>query len=225
MEDAPFPIIQNPKEIINTSFEIKQEEKNYKLNMKVINQKIILNILEEKDLMKEYEIKLNFDELKNYHKIFLTFSSWKDFNDFIKATIENNKILIKQNKENQITIEIMIEYIFKQNIIKFDLNQKKISSNLSTQDLYQKFTSINQICKNIEMNYKKVIEDNNNIKEENNKIKENIESFIEDNNKLKEEIKNIKEDNKILKQEKQKLNDEKLKIEKKLKILKMKIRI
>ena len=168
MEDAPLPIIQTPKEEIKESFGVKQEENNYKLNINIINQEIILNILDEKDFMKEYEIKLTFDELKNIHKIFLTFSSCKDFIDFIKATIENKKISIKKNKENQITIELIFEYIFKQNIIKFELEQKRINFELAIHDLYQKYS-------NLEMNYKKVIEENKNIK---NKFK-----ILEDENK------------------------------------------
>ena len=168
MEDAPLPIIQTPKEEIQETFEIKQKEMNYKLNINIINQEIILSILDEKDLMKEYEIKLTFDELKIMHKIFLTISSSKDFIDFIKASLENKKILIKKNKENQMIIELIVEYLFKQNIIKFELNQKKMNLELSIQDLYQKFTYL-------EMNYKKVIEENKNIK---NKFK-----ILEDENK------------------------------------------
>ena len=33
MDDAPLPIIDTPKEKFIESFEIKQEEKNYKLNI------------------------------------------------------------------------------------------------------------------------------------------------------------------------------------------------
>ena len=191
MEDAPLPIIQTPKEEIKESFEIKQEENNYKLNINIINQELTLNILDEKDLMKEYEIKLTFDELKIIHKIFLIFNSCKDFIDFIKASVENKKMFIKRNKENQMTIEFMVEYLFKQNIIGFDLNQKKMNLELSIQDLYQKFINISEICKNL-------IEENKNIKEEN---------------------KNIKEDNIILKQENQKLNDRVCILEEKIKII------
>ena len=36
MEDAPLPIIQTPKEEHKESFEIKQQEKNYKLNINII---------------------------------------------------------------------------------------------------------------------------------------------------------------------------------------------
>jgi len=202
MEDAPSPIIQTPKEEHKESFEIKQQEKNYKLNINIINQEIILNILDEKDLMKEYEIKLTFDELKVIHKIFLTFGSSQDFIDFIKATIENKKMSIKKDKENQMTIEIIVEYLYKQNVIKFELNQKKMNFELSIKDLYQKFENINETYKNLEMNYNKIIEDNKIIKGENNKIKE---------------------DNIILKQENQKLNDRIYKLEEKIKTIESKM--
>ena len=43
MDDAPLPIIQTPKEEIKESFEIRQEDKNYILNINIINQEIILN--------------------------------------------------------------------------------------------------------------------------------------------------------------------------------------
>ena len=155
--------------------------------------------------MKEYEIKLTFDELKVIHKIFITFSSSQDFIDFIKGAIENKKVLIKKNKENQMTIELIVEYLFKQNIIKFELNKKKMNFELISEDLYQKIANINEICKNLEFNYKKIIEENKNIKEENNEIKE--------------DIKNLKEDNKILKEENQKLNNENFKLEEKIKII------
>ncbi len=36
MEDDPLPISQTPKEEIKESFEIKQEEKNNKLNINII---------------------------------------------------------------------------------------------------------------------------------------------------------------------------------------------
>ena len=184
MEEVPLPMPLTKKEEIKESFKISQEEKNFKLNIEIINQEIILNVLDEKDLMKEYEIKLTFDELKKKNKIFLTFSSCQDFIDFIKATIENKKILFKKNKENQMTIEFMVEYLFKQNTIKFDLNKKKINLELCAQDLYQKFANISEICKNLEMNYNKVIE-------ENKGLKENITNLKNDNKILKNENKNL----------------------------------
>ena len=60
MEDAPLSKTLTPKEV-KESFKINQEEKNYKLKIEIINQEIILNVLDGKDLMKEYEIKLTFD--------------------------------------------------------------------------------------------------------------------------------------------------------------------
>ena len=64
MEDAPTPIHVIEKEKILDSFEIKQDENIYKLNIEVINQDITMNLSVEKDYKKEYEIKLNVISLK-----------------------------------------------------------------------------------------------------------------------------------------------------------------
>ena len=187
-----------PKEEIKESFEINQEGKNYKLKIEIINQEIILNVLDEKDLMKEYEIKLTFDELKVFHKIFLTLNSSQDFIDFIKATIENKKILIKENKENQITIELIIEYLFKQNIIKFDLIKKKMNLELIVQDLYQKMEKVTEENIKMKEDIESLKEDNKIIKEENKIIKKENEKLINENLEIKQKIKSIENKNKNL---------------------------
>ena len=191
MDDTPLPMTPTPKKTIKESFEINQKEKNYKLNIEIIDQEIILNLLDKKDLMKEYEIKLTFDKLKEFYKIFLTLNSSQDFIDFIKASIENKKILIKKNKDNQITIELMIEYLFKQNIIEFDLIQKKMNLELIVQDLSERIEKIKDTCKIFEMNSKRVTEENNIIKDENKKMKEDIDNLKKENNKMREDNKKL----------------------------------
>ena len=191
MEGAPLPTILTPKEEINKSYEINQEGNNYKLNIKIINQEITLNILDKKDLMKEHEIKLTFGELKNLHKIFLIINSCQDFIDFINAIIENKKLLIKKNQENKMAIEIIVEYLYKQNIIKLDLNQNKMNFELIAQDLYQKIANINEICKNLEINNNQLIKENNILKQENQKLNDK-------NIKIEERIKIIEDENKNL---------------------------
>ena len=140
MEDAPLPIVSTPKETISQSFEIKQDNNTYKLNINVINQDIILNILDGKSLMREYEIKISLNELKQIHKIFFALSSCQEFIDYIKALIDNKKISIKKENEKQMIIELMVEYLYKQNIIKIDLFQKAINFELIFLDLYKKFS-------------------------------------------------------------------------------------
>ena len=45
--EAPLTF-DNPKENISESFELKQDDNNYKLNIKIINKYIIINLLEKK---------------------------------------------------------------------------------------------------------------------------------------------------------------------------------
>ena len=125
------------------------------------------------------------------HKVFAIISSCQEFIDYIKALIDNKKLSIKKTTENKINIELIVEYLFKQNIINIDLPQKKISLELMVQDLYNKISILNDNYKNLESNYKKIIEENKSIKEE-------IKNIKEENNKIKEEDINIKNRVKIL---------------------------
>ena len=200
MDDAPLPTLITKKEEILQSFEIKQEENNYKLNIKSSNKDITLTLLDEKDFLKEFEIKLTIEEIKQMHKIFLVFNSCQEFIDYIKALIDNNKISIKKKEENRVIIELMVEYLFKQNIIEIDLKPKKVDFGLYVQDLYKKISALNESVKNIENNYQNVIKENNNIKIENSKIKEENINIKKEITNLKEENKNLKEDNKNIKE-------------------------
>jgi len=93
MKEAPLPSITSPKEKISESFELKQDEKNYLLN-------IILNLVDQNEFMKEYEFKLAFNELKELNKVFSMLSSCQEFLDYMKALISNKKLLIKNTVEN-----------------------------------------------------------------------------------------------------------------------------
>ena len=137
--------------------------------------------------MREYEIKISLNELKQIHKIFLIFSSCQEFIDYIKALIENKKISIKKENEKQMTIELMVEYLYKQNIIKIDLFQKAINFELIAHDLYKKISVLNQNLKNLENNYKIISEANAKTTEENRKINEENKSIKEENKLLKNE--------------------------------------
>ena len=186
MEDAPLPTFMTPKETISELFEIKQKEKNYKLKVEIINENIYLNILEEKDIMNEYEIILTLNELKQIDKIFSMFSSCQDFLDYMKALIKNNKLSINNTLESQITIELIVEYLFKQNIIKIDLNKKKVNIELIAKDLFNKISSLSE-------NYSNLIQENKKIKEENKNLNEEIKNLKEENKNIKDKMGNLED--------------------------------
>ena len=196
--EAPLPGESTPKESISEYFEIKQDDNNYKLNIKAINQDIILNILDEKSLMREYEIKFTLNELKKIHKIFLVLSSCQEFIDFIKLLIENKKLSIKKDNKNQMTIELTVEYLYKEDLIKIDLLQKAINFELIALDLYKKISILNDNFKNLENNYKSIKEENKGLKEENMNIKDKIKNLEDIILSFKEEEK-IKKNNKNVK--------------------------
>ena len=124
MEEAPLPNTISSKEEISESFEIKQEKYNYKLNIKIVEQDITLNLINQKEIMKDYEKKLSLDELKKMHRVFFALNSCQEFVDYLKTLIENNKLSIRGIDENKIYIELNVEYLFKQNAIMIDLIKK-----------------------------------------------------------------------------------------------------
>ena len=194
MKEAPLPSITSPKEKISESFELKQDEKNYLLNIEIINQDIILNLVDLNEFMKEYEFKLAFNELKELNKVFSMLSSCQEFLDYMKALISNKKLLIKNTVENQMSIEFIAEYLLKQNIISFGLTQKKFNLELISQNLYKKVSSLTKNLKNLENNYQEIVSQCNNIKETTKKIQEENQLLKEENKIIREENKNIKEE-------------------------------
>ena len=181
------------KKISALNESVKNIENNYKLNIKYSIQDITLTLLDEKDFLKEFEIKLTIEEIKQMHKIFLVFNSCQEFIDYIKALIDNNKISIKKKDENKMIIELKVEYLFKQDIIQIDLKPKKVDFGLYVQDLYKKIFILNENVKMLENNYQNVIKENIKIKEENINIKKAIKNLENENKNLKEDNKNIKE--------------------------------
>ena len=115
-------------------------------------------------------------------------SSCQEFLDNIKLLIQNNKLYIKKTNENIITIELSIDLLFKQNIIKIDLTKKQISFDTIAQDLYKKFSILNEENKNIKQELKNIKEENKRLREENNEIKLKLKNLEDTINNIKLDI-------------------------------------
>ena len=163
------------------SFEIIQDENIYKLNIEIINKDLILNISDKKDILTEYVKKLTLEELKSLHKIFIPMNSFQEFIDIIKILIDNNKLSIKYTNNNELFMELTIEYLYKQNIIKIYFCRKQVKLDLIAQDLYSKFSDL--------------FEENKNLKHEINNLKEENKVIKAEDIKIKNKINNIKEKN------------------------------
>jgi len=170
------------------SFDINQETNKYKLIIEIYIQNIKIIVLENNELHIEYELNLNLEELKLIHKIFLMFSTCQEFLDLIKVLIEKNKLTIIKLVDNEISVELNVEYLYQQNTIKFDLSKKKINFELIALDIYKQLSIIKDDYNKLDKDYTKIKDKNRDLEKENNTIKNEI-------NILKEENKNLNEQN------------------------------
>ena len=163
------------------------------MNIEIENQNIILNLSDEKTLYEEYESNLTFEELKNIHKAFSMLNSTQEFIEYIKILIQNNKLTINKENEYRIIINMIVEYLYKQNTIEIDLKLKKINTDKIVKNLSKQINILNEKLQKVENNYIELKEENKNIKE--------------DYKKIKDESDKIKNENKIIKEENKKLNE------------------
>ena len=116
------------------------------------------------------------------------FNSSQEFLDYIKVLIENKKLSIKKINENILSLELIVEYLYKQNIIKIILFKKKINFELVAEDLYKKIIALNENYKMLEINYQNITQENNNIKKEIETLKQENKILKEDNFYYKEKV-------------------------------------
>lgn len=150
------------KESIKESFEIKQDKKIYKLNFDIMQEILVINISEENDIFEQYEIKLYFKELLQINKAFSMLNSCLEFLEYIKELIKNNKLSIKKENENTLSIELIVEYLFKQNTIKIDLNQKSLNLQFIVKDMFKQLKAVNERLQKLENNYIDLKKENKN---------------------------------------------------------------
>ena len=190
MEQAPL-CFMTPKEVFSESLEIKHNQKLYKLRIEIEEQNISLNLSEEKELFIEYGIQLNLEELKKIHKLFSTFSTCQEFLEYIKVLREHDKLLIEKGNENNISIEIIVEYLYKENTVKIDLEPKNTNLNIVVKDMYKELLTVKEKLKEMENNYRVLKEENKLLKEQNTKMQEKSIKNENDIKKLEEKFDNF----------------------------------
>ena len=181
MAVAPCAIASIPE--LSKSFTINQDGINYSLNIKkkddsftfiIYNPSLIIN--------KKYIRNLSLKEIKELHQIFYGLNSCNEFYEYIKALLDNKKLIIKTIGEN-LFINFTVDYLLRQSFVEIELFLEK--------------KNIEDIVKNLCIEIK-------DLKEEIKIIKD----LKNENQKIKNEIKIIKEENKMLKDENEKLRNQ-----------------
>ena len=178
MEFPPLLRIKSHQEKIDSSFEIKQRDSIYILNIKANDDYLTLKISVKNTLLDNYETKLTITDIQEKHKTFNHYSSFKKFVDYIKSKIENNKFEILKKDEESILIRLTQENI------EFIAKKKKLDK---------------ETIRNIKEKYEKLFEDNKNKNEEIQGIRALNDELKKENEKIKSEIRQLEEENKNLK--------------------------
>ena len=178
MQVSPIVITKMPEE--SETFTINEDEKKYLLNIKKQYDSITFIISPQALLSNQnYIRKMNLKDIKNIHQMFFELNSCNEFYDFIKALIDNKKLIIKTNDE-KLLINFTIDYLFKESLVEIELFPERKSN----EDI------INNLCKEIKelKDEIKVIKD---LKNEINIIKEENKNLKGENKELKNQINHI----------------------------------
>ena len=187
----------------STSIKIEKDNQIFLLIIEYDKSNIILKITEENNLPNLlYSKTMTLSYIKAIHKLFSGINTTQDFIDFINAAYEYKKLSI-EIKEDKLIINIISEYLFKQENVEIILLPQQLKVNDIIKNLSHELSLLKEKIKNIEEKFDKG-NHNSNLE---NKIQEIIDKQNIEINLLKEEIKNIKEENESLKEKNKELSN------------------
>ena len=190
----------NNLEIKYKSTEIKDffiDKQKYILKISYNNDLLVFEILEENSIpLKEYNLYLNYEELKQINKYFINFENIEEiFNSLKKLLSDNNLELIKEEKEMKIKIKNILTN--KHFFINIPIKEKNINKKIEV--LLNYITTLNEKVNDLENQIK-------DIKNENNYLKKNLEKSEKKNKEIE---KNLNEKIEILQNQINNLNKKK----------------
>ena len=197
MEEFPINFDQGETEnIINYEpIKLKQNDKEYNLNIKSKGEMITFSINVKKELLYDnYIKKISFKEIKKLNKVFLVLNSFNEFYDYLKSSSNKGKLDIKIYKD-KITIIIYLEVLFKQENAEIDLLIGKQDIDLNMEIISKELLDIkgNKIQKLNKLN-EDLNKEINNLKNKNEGLNSEINNLKQENEKLNEKIKNSKKE-------------------------------
>ena len=132
---------------------IKNDGKDYCLNLKFTDEKIKLSInYNEEMISMKYVREMNLKEIKGLNKIFYYINSFYDFYDYLQKLERNNKLNIKKT-DDKISLLIFSEVLLKPQTIEIDLFLTKDELVINREKIIREFKNINnKINKTIEKN-------------------------------------------------------------------------
>ena len=174
--------------------QIRHGNNNYILNMKTNGDDLILKISEEEYAFLEYfENQLTITDIKNMHKTFNHYSSFKNFVDYVKSQIENNKLKILKVNNEQFLLRVGKENI------EIIVKKKNFDNETIKRNIVNERIKYQNKLKNLEEKCKKLISDNKIKDQEILSLKSKNNELTKENEEIKANKRQIKEKNKDFK--------------------------
>jgi len=174
---------------------LKQNEKEYNLNIKSKGEMITFSINVKKELLYyNYLKKISFREIKKLNKVFSDLNSFNEFYGYLKSLSDIEKLNIKKYND-KISIIIYLEVLLKQEEVEIDLFLGKQDIDFNMQIISKELLNIkeNEIYK-ISEELNKENKEINDLKKENEQFNKEINNLKKENEYLSEEINNLKKE-------------------------------
>lgn len=168
----------------NKTFNLKNEDTNYILELKTNSSKIEFSLYKENENLEKFGNSYSLNDLVNIDRSFAVFKSIEESRKQIEDIILSNKYVISLNNNNEISFIIKVVIFTNVVDIKFILKKAPI---IQSELNIKMNTEIQNLKKEI-----------NELKNENNSLKNDIKELQNENTEFKNDIKELKKNIKEL---------------------------
>ncbi|KAL4489990.1 hypothetical protein ABPG72_009289 [Tetrahymena utriculariae] len=143
---------QEKQQILQSSFQVKYQDKTFAVSLSVIDHRLKISVRQEDQSLFLWKDKFSIDQLYKIHKFFLSLSNLQEFFEMFQKLMKNTILSISTSDRKMI-----IQFEFEQFIGKIQFNIQLIQSQINTNNVILKMS---EKISNLEVNYQKQLEQN-----------------------------------------------------------------
>ncbi|KAL4489981.1 hypothetical protein ABPG72_009280 [Tetrahymena utriculariae] len=143
---------QEKQQILQSSFQVKCQDKTFAVSLSVIDHRLEISVRLEDQSLFLWKDKFQIDQLYKIHKFFLSLTNLQEAYEIFQKLMKNTILSISTSDRKMI-----IQFEFEQFIGKIQFNIQLIESEINTNDVILKMS---EKISNLEVNYQKQLEQN-----------------------------------------------------------------